>query len=175
MENVEFISLIWLFPLIFMVHDFEEIIFQEWWFNKERLSLLKKYPKVVKEYEQISTAGFALAVSEEFIVLLIISLTAIVFRWYYLWLGTLVTFLIHLIIHIVQWAIYKKYIPAIITVIPAVIYSIYAIRFIYKSSNMMLLPGIMWSIGSMIIFLANLFFAHIMARRLTRSLEAKLN
>ncbi len=175
MENVEFISLIWLFPLIFMVHDFEEIIFQEWWFNKERLSLLKKYPKVVKEYEQISTAGFALAVSEEFIVLLIIALTAIVFQWYYLWLGTLVTFLIHLIIHIVQWVIYKKYIPAIITVIPAVIYSIYAIRFIYKSSNMMLLPGIMWSIASMIIFLANLFFSHIMAKKLTRFLETKLN
>lgn len=175
MENVEFISLIWLFPLIFMVHDFEEIIFQEWWFNKERLSLLKKYPKVVKEYEQISTAGFALAVSEEFIVLLIIALTAIVFRWYYLWLGTLVTFLIHLIIHIVQWTIYKKYIPAIITVIPAVIYSIYAIRFIYESCNMMLLSGIMWSIVSMIIFLANLFFAYRMARRLTRFLEAKLN
>lgn len=175
MENVEFISLIWLFPLIFMVHDFEEIIFQEWWFNKERLSLLKKYPKIVKEYEQISTAGFALAVSEEFIVLLIISLTAIVFQWYYLWLGTLVTFLIHLIIHIVQWAIYKKYIPAIITVIPAVIYSIYAIHFIYESCNMMLLPGIMWSIVSMIIFLANLFFAHIMARKLTRFLETKLD
>lgn len=168
MENVEFISLIWLFPLIFMVHDFEEIIFQEWWFNKERSTLLKKYPKVAREYERISTAGFALAVSEEFIVLLVISLTAIVFQWYYLWLGTLLTFLIHLIIHIVQWAIYKKYIPAIITVIPAAIYSIYAIRFVYESCNMQLLSGIMWSMIGMIIFGANLFFVHRMARKITR-------
>lgn len=168
MENMQFISLIWLFPLIFMVHDFEEIIFQEWWFNKERSALLKKYPKVAGEYEGISTAGFALAVSEEFIIIIVIALTAIVFQWYYLWLGTLVTFLIHLIIHIVQWAIYKKYIPAIISVIPAVIYSIYSIRFVYESCNMKLLFGIMWSIVSMIIFLANLFFAHRMARKITR-------
>lgn len=167
MENVEFISIIWLFPLIFMVHDFEEIIFQEWWFNKERSALLKKYPKVAKEYEMFSTAGFAFAVSEEFIVLLVIALTAIVFHWYYLWLGTLVTFLIHLIIHIAQWAIYKKYIPAIITVIPTMIYSIYAICFVYENCNMNLLSGIMWSIVSMIIFLANLFFAHRIARKIT--------
>ncbi|WP_271811329.1 HXXEE domain-containing protein [Clostridium beijerinckii] len=168
MENVEFISLIWLFPLIFMVHDFEEIIFQEWWFNKERSALLKKYPKVARKYEMISTAGFALAVSEEFIVLLVISLTSIVFQWYYLWLGTLVTFLIHLTIHIVQWAIYKKYVPAIITVIPAAIYSIYAICFVYESCNIKLLSGIMWSIVSMIIFWANLFFVHRIARKITR-------
>jgi hypothetical protein len=168
MKNVEFISLIWLFPLIFMVHDFEEIIFQEWWFNKERSTLLKKYPKVAREYESISTAGFSLAVSEEFIVLLVVTLTAIVFHWYYLWLGALVTFLIHLIIHIAQWAIYKKYIPAIITVIPAMIYSIYAIRFVYESCNINPLYGIMWSIVSMIIFGANLFFAHRIARKLTR-------
>ncbi len=172
MENVEFISLIWLFPLIFMVHDFEEIIFQEWWFNKERSALLKKYPKVAREYEMISTAGFALAVSEEFIVLLVIALTSIVFQWYYLWLGTLVTFLIHLIIHIVQWAIYKKYIPAIITVIPAAIYSIYAIRFVYESCNMQLLSGIMWSMIGMIILGANLFFVHRMARKITRFLRS---
>lgn len=151
-----------------MFHDFEEIIFQEWWFNKERSALLKKYPKVAREYEGISTAGFALAVSEEFIVLLVIALASIVFKWYYLWFGTLVTFLIHLIIHIVQWAIYKKYIPAIVTVFPAVIYSIYAIRFVYESCNMTLLSGIMWSIVSMIIFSVNLFYAHRMARKFTR-------
>ena len=172
MESVKFISIIWLLPLIFMLHDFEEIILMEWWVNKERLVLLEKYPKIVKEYGELSTAGFALAVSEIFIIIILITLTAIIFKWYYLWFGGIITFFVHLIMHLIQWIIYKKYIPAIATVIPAIIYSVYAIYFIYNNSNMEILPIVMWSILSMVIFFINLIFVHKLARKFTKFLRS---
>ena len=172
MESVKFISIIWLLPLIFMLHDFEEIIFMEWWVNKERLVLLKKYPQIAKEYGELSTAGFALAVSEIFVIIIFITLTAIIFKWYYLWFGGIITFFVHLIMHLIQWIIYKKYIPAIATVIPAIIYSVYAIYFIYNNSNMEILPMVMWSILSMVIFFINLIFVHKLAGKFTKFLRS---
>ncbi|QVK16885.1 HXXEE domain-containing protein [Mycoplasmatota bacterium] len=93
MINIEFVSVIWLFPIVFMLHDFEEIIFMKWWIQRNRLVLLKKFSKISKVYNEFSTEAFALAVSEEFIILFLITLGSIIFNWYYLWLGVLIGFL----------------------------------------------------------------------------------
>jgi len=165
MESVEFINIIWLLPIIFMLHDFEEIIFIEWWTQKNKVVLLKKYPKIAQRFTEFSTASFALAVSEEFILLIIITSGSLIFNWYYLWFGALVGFFIHLVVHIIQWIIFKKYIPAIVTTIPAIIYSIYAIYYIYNNTTMTILFSIIWSTLGIIIVFINLNFAHKLARK----------
>lgn len=171
MENIKFISIIWLLPIIFMLHDFEEIIFMEWWGEKNKLELIEKYPRIAKVYTRLSTAAFALAVSEEFIIIILITLVSIIFEWYYLWFGLLITFLVHLIVHLIQWIIYKKYIPAIVTVVPSMMYSVYAIYFIYNNSNMGILPLAMWSIFGIVIFLINLIFVHKLARKFNKFIK----
>ena len=79
-ESVKFINIIWLLPLVFMLHDFEEIIFVEWWVNKNKEVLLKRFPRVAKMYSGLSTIAFALAVSEEYIILLLITLASVIFN-----------------------------------------------------------------------------------------------
>ena len=143
--------------------DFEEIIFIEWWVKKNKLVLLRSYPRIANLYNEISTASFAFAVSEEFIVLILITLGSIISNWYYLWFGALVGFFIHLVMHIIQWIVFKKYIPAIATTIPAMIYSIYALYFIYNNSTMKIFPLIIWSVIGIIIVFINLIFAHKLA------------
>ncbi|MDP4146445.1 MAG: HXXEE domain-containing protein [Bacillota bacterium] len=168
MDNMKFISIIWLFPLVFMLHDFEEIIFIEWWGNKNKSVLLSRYPRVANIYLKLNTAAIALAVSEEFVILSIITLLSVIFKWYNLWLGVLVGFFIHLIVHLVQWILYKKYIPAIATTIPAMMYSIYAMYFIYSNSNMKAFTVVIWgSLGTIIIFI-NLLLAHKLARKFNK-------
>lgn len=171
MRDVKFISIIWLLPLVFMLHDFEEIIFLEWWVNKNKLELLRKYPRIANVYNEISTAAFALGVSEEFIILILITLGSIIFNWYYLWFGVLVGFFIHLVVHIIQWIVFKKYIPAISTTVPAMIYSIYAIYFIYNNSNMEILMLAMWSALGIIIVWFDLIFAHKLARKFNKFIK----
>lgn len=165
MDNIKFINIIWLLPIVFLLHDFEEIIFIEWWVKKNKLLLIKNYPRIAKVYTKFSTASFAFAVCEEFIILILITLGSIIFSWYYLWFGALVGFFIHLVMHIVQWIVFKKYIPAIATTIPAIIYSIYAIYYIYTNSTMEIFPLIIWSVLGIIIVFINLVFVHKLAGR----------
>ncbi|MDN3910338.1 HXXEE domain-containing protein [Clostridioides difficile] len=46
---------IWLFPLLFIFHDMEEIIGFGIWLKKNKSMLDKKYPFISKIYENYST------------------------------------------------------------------------------------------------------------------------
>ena len=69
--------LVSIFPIVFMFHDFEEIIFFKTWLTKNKDLLQKKFPAVSKRIlphiNKLSTAAFSLAVAEEFILLSIIT------------------------------------------------------------------------------------------------------
>lgn len=112
---------IWLLPVIFMFHDMEEIIGIKRWMSKYGEDLENKYKltkKILSPYKNITTEGFALAVYEELIVLLSICLlsqfTAIFFIQA-IWFGCFVGFSVHLVIHIIQAIVIRKYTPALIT------------------------------------------------------------
>jgi hypothetical protein len=67
MTNTDFI-LVTLFPLIFMFHDFEEIIFMKSWLVKNSDYLQNRFPvfsKQILKLNGISTSAFALGVAEE--------------------------------------------------------------------------------------------------------------
>jgi hypothetical protein len=59
-------TLIWLFPIVFIFHDFEEIIYAERWFTANTANLRRRLPKRwadrVLEQFSMSTAQFAVAV-----------------------------------------------------------------------------------------------------------------
>ena len=63
-----------LFPIVFMLHEFEEIIGFKPWVVKDGLWIAKKFPKAAKQitlYERLSVPAFALAVLEEFVLLVL--------------------------------------------------------------------------------------------------------
>ena len=76
MNNIQVI--IWLFPMLFIFHDFEEIIFMKAWINKNKAYLLKKFPglpqKLLSHLDNITTSSFFLGVAEEFIIISIITI-----------------------------------------------------------------------------------------------------
>ena len=66
MEWLNVQTLIWLFPILFIIHDFEEIIMIEKWLHHNRHKLYERLPqkiadKVVKQFS-MTTAQFAVAV-----------------------------------------------------------------------------------------------------------------
>lgn len=97
---------VWLFPVIFMLHEMEEIIGFKFWLMQNGNMLKEKYPKIAKEYEGHSTEGFALAVAEEYIICLLICVLSIITGRYGLWFGGFIAYAIHLIVHIIQSAVY---------------------------------------------------------------------
>lgn len=109
---------IWLFPLLFIFHDLEEIIgFMPWIERNEKL-LAKKAVFILNTHKGLSTEGFALAVAEEFVVVLLVSFFALICHTrllYLIWLGGFVAFAFHLVVHILQAIWIRRYIPALTT------------------------------------------------------------
>lgn len=86
MNNMHII--IWFFALLFIFHDFEEIILIKYWIQKNENHLLSIVPSrfipVINHIKKISTAAFAFGVAEEYILILIICIISFLSNWYYL-------------------------------------------------------------------------------------------
>lgn len=153
-----------LFPIVFMLHEFEEIIGFKTWVIKEGLWIAKKYPKVAKQisfYEQLSDPAFALAVLEEFILVGLVTVLALTLQWYSVWIAIFMGFSLHLLIHIGQWMAVRKYIPVIITSLLSLPYIIWGAYKIYSEFPISMII-ICFIIGT-IVLIVNLRFVHKLA------------
>ena len=157
-------SLVLMLPLVFMVHDFEEIIFFKKWLKNNKDNLILRFPKIAKKllphFENISTASFSLAVAEEFILLSTISIYAIYSEKYLLWYVFFIGFFIHIIIHIIQWIVYRRYIPCIVTSFLVLPYCIYTFVKIHEWGLWGMYEQIIWGSVGFIIIVLNLFLIH---------------
>lgn len=159
---------IWLFPLLFIFHDMEEIIGFIPWLNHNQKFLIEKYPKiirpVIRQYGQSSSEGFALAVFEELLLCILVCLISLFTNWYGLWLGGFIGCTLHFLIHILQTMVIRRYIPCFITSITALPISIYVI---YKSLELLqysLYQVLFYSFAGIFIIAVNLVFAQMLMR-----------
>lgn len=162
---------VWLFPLIFIFHDMEEIIGFGIWLKKNRTFLDNKYPKISKTYENFSTEGMALAVFEEFLVCILFCVLALLTNNKYiwlLWLGGFIACTLHFIIHIGQSIIIRQYIPALFTSIISLPLSIWAIYKSIVSINCDAGTIIIFSIIGIAIVAINLKFAQSLIGKFTK-------
>lgn len=162
--------IIWLFPVLFIFHDFEEIIFVEAWWHKNRLYIKDRFPKLSKKlmshFDNIKTASFALAVAEEFIIISVVTIVAYITNWHYLWIGLFIAFTLHLIVHCFQFLIVRKYIPTIVTSLICLPVCIYITSYIIQAYN--LNTVILYSAVSFIVMIVNLIILHKLMDRLKK-------
>ena len=158
---------IWLFPILFVFHDFEEIIGCKLWVTKNGAAITLRFPKIAFIFNNFSTEGFALAVAEELVLILIIcGLTFTGIRVFnLLWLGTFIAFTLHMVVHIGQAIVLRKYIPAVATsilLLPVCVWiAIECVREIDGSA----VEIVAYSFVAAIAVGANLFLAHWFARK----------
>lgn len=160
MNNIQII--IWLFPIIFIFHDFEEIIFMQAWISKNRSYLSQRFPKLSEKFmphfENITTSSFALGVAEEFVLICIITIVSYMMNSYSLWLGLFIAFTIHLLVHCLQTLILRKYAPVIVTSIICLPICMYIIKNTVQLFT--LSTVIIYSILGFIIMVVNLVIVH---------------
>ena len=127
-------TIIWLFLVAFMIHEFEEIIYLTTWTKKNLNKILERTPKsfhkMVKGSASRSQTLFSFAVFEEFIWLSLFLFLCVLFQWYALFITIVIGYLLHILVHVMQSIYLKMYIPAVGTGILSAIYSIYAIIYI---------------------------------------------
>ncbi len=105
----------WLFPLLFIVHDMEEIMKAKQWCKK---GLQQFIPLPITPFGNTkSTAGLAVGVFEELILWILATLLGNITGFYGLWYGLLTANIIHLVLfHIVLLPLsYRHYVPGEVT------------------------------------------------------------
>jgi hypothetical protein len=150
-------AIVWLFPILFMIHDFEEIIFINAWRKKYKHYLctctMKKKP--FADFE--STASFSIGVEIIFLIFSFISLFSVIFNNYYIWYGFFFFITVHFVtIHFSLVFNFKHYVPGFITSIiflPISIYILYTATLILRySSTKIVLSCVACSVLSYIIY-----------------------
>lgn len=156
--------IVWLLPVVFMVHDFEEIIFLRPWITKNRELLTQKFPSISKRFfayfNGVTTTSFTVAVAEEFVVLSLATFISAAFSCYLLWLAMFMGFTVHLLVHVVQWIAIKRYIPAIYTTFLALVYAAYSLYTIAVNGIFSAIDIIICTIAGCGVVALNLVLAH---------------
>ena len=164
------LMIIYLLPIVFMFHDFEEIIFFRSWLDKNKNWLLTRYPLLVKKmlphFEKMSTAAFTFAVAEEFVLISAITLHAMITGYYYLWLCVFMAFFIHLVIHLVQWLFIRRYIPTIVTSVLCLPYCVYGLNEVLLTDMFRISDILLCSVIGFVFAAVNLWFVHKVAARI---------
>lgn len=132
-SNISFETLIWLFPITFMLHDFEEIIFVESWFKRNYAKVEPKVPErmkpVFKDLSETTAARFSIPVLMQLLLYIIACFLAVEMQFLDLFLGLNVVFFLHIFTHIGQSVLFQTYAlgvgSAILITLPYSIYLFY--------------------------------------------------
>ena len=163
-------TLIWLFPIAFMLHEFEEILFMKPWIKRNKSTIATRFPFLAPRFNTFtkgfSTRKFTLIVAEEFVLASAITFIAAEWEWYNLFVGVLMAYTLHLIVHMVQFVIYRKYIPAIVTTIITAPYVIYAIFYMLSRGFAQLNLSLLIGLFAFLVIAANLALSHWFVRKI---------
>lgn len=163
-------TLIWLFPIIFIFHDLEEIIMVEKWMLKNSNSIYIRLPKkmadrVINQFS-MSTAQFAVAV---FVIFLFVSSSTYLASQYihhaplgniYLFTVMIMVFFLHVFTHVGQSIFLRSITPGVVTPVVIVFpYTIVLLISLFKN-QVITWNTIYVSIPFTLFILPVLFFAH---------------
>ena len=162
--------LMWLFPVVFMVHEFEEIIFVRRWIDRNREELARRFPRLSARMlpllERISTASFAFVVAEEFILVSLVTFGAYWFSNYALFIGMVIGYGLHLAVHVLQFFMFRRYIPAILTSVLTGVYVLYAVYYFYVNGLMPVPDVVIFTVAAVVVLVLNLALMHKLAEKL---------
>ena len=150
---------LYLLPIVFMIHEFEEIIMLPTWLDKNKAMLYMRFPFMKDKVDSLSNAPvFALTVLEEFIIISACTVMSICMNDLTAWYCCLIAFGLHLIVHIIQFLVIRKYIPVIVTSVLCLPYCIWV--FIQVKDYYTLNETLLWGFVGVVVCVLNLLLMH---------------
>jgi lysylphosphatidylglycerol synthetase-like protein (DUF2156 family) len=166
-------SLIWLFPVIFMLHEFEEIIFLKPWLKRNYGTFRNVLPgyanTLLERTNNFSISAFALIVAEEFILISLFVLISFETENYVMFVALVIATCLHNVFHLAQTIIVRRFIPVIFTslillIYGAIVISLFASKGIFYETFGLVFSTLLISLG----FGANFIVMHKLAALLDR-------
>ena len=122
-----------LFPIVFVIHELEEILMLEKWKSGKVEMLSHRYPAIARMVSAMSRRGFALIAAEETVLTLAATAIALYGVWQAGWYALCMGAGVHLLVHIGQCVILRSYALGSLTAIITLPYYITAL--IHTSSD----------------------------------------
>lgn len=111
--------LLWMGPVLFLLHDSEEVIWLPGWLCRNREKLTHRFPQVSQLV--YGTAGpipqthFTWMACEELVLFTAATVCALRSHGFVLWLALFLAFALHLLVHAAQGIVLRRYVPALAT------------------------------------------------------------
>ena len=157
------------FLIIFMLHNLEEIITIERWFQKTYPRVRKKIPlfaqKELENYTDITSAQFSVVVFVLSVFSSALILLAVITEHDYLFLGVTLFFALNIFTHPLQSLYLKCYTPGVLTSLLLIIpyYCLFFYRF--YNTDLFTLNSIIGAIVVMVFLIPIFLFSHIMGEK----------
>lgn len=162
----QLVILIIALPLLFMLHDFEEMIVRKAWMEKYAPALYKRFPRMeqpIRRLQGMSSAAFAIAVAEEFIILSLVSVAVLIGnleQWLcWSWIALLWAFSFHLLVHIAQGVVLRQYTPGVVTSVLCLPYSVYTL-YVFTAAGYSLFVQFVCALMGIVCMVLNLYGMH---------------
>lgn len=101
-------SLYWLFPILFMTHEMEEIIFLPRFVERLKWN---NSNKVIEKIPLITSFQFTIIVIEQLILIILLSFYCYMNNNISLYIALIIVYIVHILIHYIQAIVIKKIIP----------------------------------------------------------------
>lgn len=101
-------SLYWLFPILFMTHEIEEIIFLPRFVERLKWN---NSNKVIEKIPSISSFQFTIIAIEQLILIILLSFYCYMNNNISLYIALIIVYIVHILIHYIQAIVIKKIIP----------------------------------------------------------------
>lgn len=119
-----------LFPVAFMIHDFEELCFLECWIRKNADDIRNKLTgNIWVRLEGYSTSAMGIAILLMFLYVSFTSVLSVTLHLYTLFAAAMIVFAVHNLFHIIQPVILRRYIPAMGSAILTLPYPFYVLGY----------------------------------------------
>jgi len=151
---------VWMLPLLFIIHDMEEIVTAKRWCRK---GLTQHIPLPITPFGNTkSSSGMSVAVYEELLLLLFVTMIGNMTGFYGLWYGMFIANIVHLILlHIIFMPLsYRHYVPGEITAWLTLLPCCYIMKLAQKVLAYSPAEIILWTTVGIIIAFINLKILH---------------
>lgn len=159
------------FPLLFLLHEAEEVLLQHRWMLAHQDALKKRFPKLktlLEHLSRLTPKAFAVAAFEEWLIITLATCYVLLQGDYCLqiWSALFMAFSFHLLVHIVQAFAVRGYVPGLATSLLLLPYSFIILQSIWHAMSGLEL--LLLGTAGIIVMVVNLRFAHWLGMAIAR-------
>ena len=163
MSALSVLYLVLSLPVVFILHDAEEVVVQHRWMLVHKESLASRFPKfrpMIEHLSRLGTTAFAIAATEELVVLVVATCYVLVDGIFatQIWSALFLAFSLHLLVHFGQAILFWGYVPGIVTSLLLLPYSAYGVWSIWLTTSAV--EFLLLALCGIVFMVANLKFAH---------------